>query len=112
MGPDRHGEDPHEGPGQSPKLIVVGRLAGTLDGRPWSLEAAEQTLTFKLAGLTSLLAVRRSVKQLLRRVAPAIPSLKGRVRMKLGQWPTVYLGSVSTVLWLLGVDRAGRRSPR
>lgn len=91
-------------------MTLVGSLAGTLDGRPWSLEAAEQTLTLNLVGLGSLLTVRRSAKLLLRRVSHVIPSLEGRVRMKVGHWPYVSLGSVPRVLWLLGVNRAGRRS--
>ncbi len=93
-------------------MTLVGSLAGTLDGRPWSLEAAEQTLTLKLAGFSSLLTVRHSAKQLLRRVSPVIPSLEGRVRMKLGRWPTIPLGSVSKSLWLLGVDNAAQGSSR
>ena len=92
--------------------MVVGRLAGTLNGRPWSLEAVEQTLTLTVSGFASLLTVRRSAKQLLRRVSPVIPSLEGKVRVKLGDWPSVSLGSVSRVLWFLGIDRAGRRSSR
>lgn len=93
-------------------MTLVGSLAGTLDGRPWSLESADTSLTVKLAGLASLLTVRRGAKQLLRRVSPLIPSLDGRVRLKLGHWPTIPLGSVSRLLWLLGVDRAGGGSSR
>lgn len=93
-------------------MTLVGSLAGTLDGRPWSLESAGSSLTLKLAGLASVLTFRRSTKQLLGRVSPAIPALEGRVRMKLGHLPTIPLGSVSRLLWLLGVDRAGQRNSR
>jgi hypothetical protein len=90
-------------------MTLVGSLAGTLDGRPWSLEAAEQTFTLNLAGFASLLTARRGANQLLSRVAVTIPLMEGRVRLKVGSWPAVSIGSVSKILWLLGVDRAGER---
>ena len=93
-------------------MTLVGSLAGTLDGRPWSLESADTSLTIRLAGLTSPLSLRRGAKQLLRRIAPVIPPLDGRVWLKLGHWPAIPLGSVSRLLWLLGVDRAFRGSSR
>lgn len=93
-------------------MMLAGSLAGTLDGRPWSLESADTTLTLRLAGLSSLRTVRHSAKQLLRRVAPVIPPLEGRVRVKLGRWPTIRIGSVSRLLWLFGVDRGGRGTSR
>ncbi len=101
MGFERHDEDPHEGPRRPPKLMLVGRLEGTLDGRPWSLVAEEGDLALTVAGLTSLLSVRRALRQRHRLLSPLISSLHARVRLKCGYWPSVTLSTRSKLFGLL-----------
>lgn len=60
MGLERDDEDPHLGSGPSPKLSLVGRLHGDVDGRPVSLVAANRELTVAADKLRTLLTLRRT----------------------------------------------------
>jgi len=60
MDPARHAEDPDKGYGQSPKLILAGRLTGTLDGRPVVISADNAGLTLDLSSLRSAWTLRKS----------------------------------------------------
>lgn len=60
MGLERDDEDPHLGSGSSPKLSLVGRLHGDIDGRPVSLVAENRKLTVAADNLRTLLALRRT----------------------------------------------------
>jgi hypothetical protein len=104
MDAQRHSEDSHQGQWFSPKLMLVGRLHGTIDGRPWDLLASDQSLLLRLADLTSarklhpLLVVLQQGVQSGR--APFRPPLfngyHGAVRIKIGRLPAV---RVPRVLW-------------
>lgn len=62
MGFERGAEDQHDGSGPSPKLILVGRLIGSIDGRPVSLDAENRELTLAVDKLRMLLILRRTWK--------------------------------------------------
>lgn len=53
MGPARDHENPHAGHGYVPKLIVAGRLAGTIDGRPVVISADEAGVFLDVSTLYS-----------------------------------------------------------
>lgn len=59
MGTQWDYEDPHCGPGQTPKLTLVGRLEGSLDGRPVSLVGENRDLTLRADDFRTLLTLRR-----------------------------------------------------
>lgn len=108
MGSERHDEDPHEGPRHPPKLTLVGRLDGTLDGRPWSLEAEEGIVAFTVAGLTSLLIARRALRQRHRVLSPLVSSLDAQFRINCGRWPSVTLSTRSRLFHLLVSESLSR----
>ncbi len=63
MDSQRHDEDPHPR-GRLPKLIVAGRLIGTLNGLPVSINASERGILITLGRLGSLLPLARSAGQM------------------------------------------------
>ncbi len=69
MGAARNHENPNEGHGYIPKLILAGRLTGTLDGRPVVIEAGEYGLLLTMSSLRTAWAARRTA-------APLIPFLR------------------------------------
>ena len=73
MDPARNNEDPHAGHGFVPKLMVAGRLAGSVDGRPVVIDADESGFMVSFAMIRTAWAVRRSVAALL----PALAVAKG-----------------------------------
>jgi len=65
MDPARHAEDPDKGYRQSPKLILAGRLTGTLDGRPVVISADDTGVTLDLSSLRSAWTLRKSASVVL-----------------------------------------------
>ena len=63
MGAAWHDEDPDEGHGNAPKLILAGRLAGTVDGRPVVIEANDAGILLA-ATLRTAWSMRRFVQAL------------------------------------------------
>ena len=61
MGYARHTEDSHAGHRYVPKLILAGRLTGTLDGRPVVISADDAGLTLDLSSLRSAWTLRKYV---------------------------------------------------
>ena len=78
MGAARDHENPDERHGYVPKLILAGRLTGTLDGRPVVIEAGESGLLLSMSAVQSAWAARRTVSSLL----PVLQTLK-RVQVPL-----------------------------
>lgn len=72
MGAAWHTEDPHAGHGNAPKLILAGRLAGTLNGRPVVIDADESGLAVAIASFGAAWASSRSMRSLL----PVLGGLK------------------------------------
>lgn len=72
MGPARRPENPYEGHGYVPKLILAGRLTGTLDGRPVVIEAGESGLLVSMSAVQSAWAAWRTAEPLL----PVLHTLK------------------------------------
>ena len=75
MGAARDLENPHEGHGYFPKLILAGRLEGTLDGRPVVIEAGESGLLVSTSAFRTAWAARRTV-------GPLVPLLQALKRFK------------------------------
>ena len=65
MGAPRNAEDPDEGYGYVPKLIMAGRLTGTLDGRPVVIDANGSGLVVTFTTWWTAWSARRSVGALL-----------------------------------------------
>ena len=59
MGAARYDEDPDAGYRCPPKLILAGRLMGTLDGRPVVISADDTGLTLDLSTLRSAWTLRK-----------------------------------------------------
>lgn len=64
MGAARDHENPDERYGYVPKLILAGRLTGTLDGRPVVIEADERGVMVAFGSVATAWAARRSVTAL------------------------------------------------
>ena len=58
MGSARDDEDSHAGHRHVPKLILAGRLTGTLDGRPVVISADDAGVTLDLSSLRSAWTLR------------------------------------------------------
>ena len=59
MGAARGDEDSHPRYGYAPKLILTGRLSGSLDGRPVEIDATAAGITLKVGSFRSLWKLRR-----------------------------------------------------
>ena len=71
MGAARNHENPYERHGYVPKLILAGRLTGTVDGRPVVIDADESGFVVSFAMIRTAWAARRSVAALLPALAVA-----------------------------------------
>jgi hypothetical protein len=65
VGVARYAQDPHTRHGFVPKLIVAGRLTGTLDGRPVVIDADESGFAVSFAMLRTAWTAWRSAPALL-----------------------------------------------
>lgn len=65
MGAAWNSENPHEGHGHFPKLIMAGRLTGTLDGRPVVIDANGSGLVVTFTSLWTAWSSTRSIGSLL-----------------------------------------------
>jgi len=72
VGAARSHENPYEGHRYFPKLILAGRLTGTLDGRPVVIEAGESGLLVSASAFRTAWAARRTVGPLV----PLLQTLK------------------------------------
>ena len=61
MGSARNTEDSYAGHRHVPKLILAGRLTGTLDGRPVVISANDAGVTLHLSSLRSAWTLRKYV---------------------------------------------------
>ena len=106
-----HPKNPYERHGFFPKLILAGRLTGTLDGRPVVISAAEQTISIHLASLRSAWGLRKYARTLLSSVGPGLRFLADaglRVEGRVGAWPAVELlpsPGLLTALFVPGLPR-------
>lgn len=78
MGAAWNAQDPHAGHGYAPKLIVAGRLDGTVDGRPVVIQADESGLLVAIPAVTTAWVARQSAGALV----PLLQSL-GRLGIPL-----------------------------
>jgi len=67
--------------------MMVGRLNGTVGGRPWSLDADDDSLTLQTHDLRSLLRVR-SLWRHVRAFGRVLPIVfHSRIRVRIGESP-------------------------
>lgn len=111
MGLERHCEDPHEGSRWSPKLTLVGRIAGTVDGRPWFLSGDERVATLLLPSLSVALKLRSTLLQLPGDVMRVSSMIQSPLRVRIGRLPTVTLGPRSLLRRFLLRGRSSVRNP-
>lgn len=111
MGLERHVEDPHKGPGYSPKLTLVGRIAGTVDGRPWLLSGDERAVTLELPSLSVALKLRSTLLQLPSDVVRGSSMIQTPLRVRIGRLPAVTLGPRSFLRRFLFRGRKTARNP-
>ena len=71
MGAPWDDQDPHPGHGFIPKLIVAGRLTGTLDGRPVVIDADEGGVVVSFTTVAGAWAAKRSATALVPLLAVA-----------------------------------------
>ncbi len=101
MGFQRIIEDSNQRPNQPPKLILVGRLAGTLDGRPWSLQADVGWLSIEVPNFAGLLKLRRLSHVYRGSIKTMAVTLNARVRFKCGRLPALTLRSQSRLFQMI-----------
>ena len=96
MGAARNHENQDKGHGYVPKLILAGRLTGTLDGRPVVISADESGLVVAAGSFRTVWESRRSVGSLLpvlcmlkRHGVPLRLSIAGLVTVELLPKPNV-----------------------
>lgn len=81
MGAPRDDQDSHARRGYAPKLILAGRLSGTVAGRPVVIEADDSGITLNVAKFRTAWDLRGCVRSLL----PALQILKQhRVPVRVG----------------------------
>lgn len=111
MGLERHGEDPYQGPGCSPKLTLVGRIAGMVDGRPWLLSGDERAVTLELPSLSAALKLRGALSQMPDDVMRVSSLIQTPLRVRIGRLPTLTLGPRSLLRRFLLRGRKSVRNP-
>ncbi len=107
MGTARHHENPDERHGYVPKLILAGRLTGTLDGRPVVIEAGDAGLLVSFPALRTAWAARRTAVSLV----PVLRLLKRNgiaVRLRLAGLVSVELLPTPSGVARLIVPRLSR----
>lgn len=109
MGVARHSQDPHSGHGFVPKLILAGRLTGTLDGRPVVIDADDSGLAVSFAMLRTAWTAWRSAASLLPVLAiakhhgvPVRLNIVGLVSLEVLPVPSMLLRMVAPGLATLG----------
>ena len=58
MDPERDGEDQHPQCGAKPKVVLAGRIEGTVNGQPANIVAENNEVTLTLTHLRTFLALR------------------------------------------------------
>ena len=90
MAVERQAQDPDERRSQAPKLSVVGRISGTVNGRPFHCTAREEYIlvhTDSILSLRALMLTRRTLRPALRRM-----SSRQHIRLRLGFLPPIHVG--------------------
>lgn len=89
MAGQRTSEDSHEGSEPEPKLIVVGRLQGTVEGRPYAVEAEGQEIVLKLDGIRVLLPLLRVARALVQGTQWFDWDRVPRIKVCIGKFPAI-----------------------
>lgn len=88
MGLVGHHEDTYERFEQTPKLSLVGRLQGFVDGRPVTLDANGRDVIV-VAGFRTLFTLRRSLPTFQRLLSPFTSRFDIRIMLRVGWLGTV-----------------------
>lgn len=83
MGFQRNHQDSHEERGLKPKLILVGRLEGSLDGRPLVVIVDGQEVLIELGSLNNALRFRRLGLMSLGWITPILQRLNFRLAIRI-----------------------------
>jgi len=88
---------------------LVGRITGTVNGRPWALGGDERLLEFEIVGLASALSFRRAVTGLPSILTRHAHGITCPVRVRVRGLPafTITPGSFLWSLLVPGRTRAG-----
>ena len=84
MGSDWYAEDPHSGFGLKPKLMMTGRLQGTVLGRSVEIEANGREIVLRVSNLKSAWAMRRIVSSATTCVLRALRDHGLRLKLRIG----------------------------
>lgn len=107
MGIARDHEDSDERHGYVPKLILAGRLTGTLDGRPVVIEAGASGLLVRFSDFRTAWAARKSTDALL----PAFGWLRKHgvpLHLRIAGWLTLALLPDTSAVAKIMVPGLGR----
>lgn len=117
MGASWNAEDPDEGYGHFPKLIMAGRLTGTLDGRPVVIDANESGLVVTFSTCWAAWSSSRAVGSLLpvlgmlkQHRIPLRLSVAGLVTVEVLPRPSVLARMLAPCLSCLASTRTKARS--
>ena len=111
MGAERFDDDSYPRYEQQPKLILVGRIVGTVDGRPWTIGGDGRVLTLELSSLSVAFVFRSTFSRLPSDVLRALSVVEVPLRVRVGSLPAVTIGQRSFLRrFLVGGRKAARKS--
>lgn len=91
--------------------MLVGRIAGTVDGRPWLFSGDERAVTLELPSLSVALKLRGTFLQLPGDVMRVSSMIQTPLRVRIGRLPTLTLGPRSLLRRFLLRGQKTARNP-
>jgi hypothetical protein len=109
LGLERHGKDPDEGSRCSPKLTLVGRITGTVNGRPWSVSGDGEVVAVEMPDLATAFKFRRAMLLLPPGPSKLLSGIVVPLRLHIGRWPGISIGPRSLLRSVILAPRRGAR---